>query len=107
MKVLLVNGSSRKEGCTGVALAEAGRALREEGVDTELFFIGNQGLPDCIACRKCRELGKCVFDDAVNVFVDKARQAELAAAGKTVLLAYGGGSVKKNGIYDEMASILR
>lgn len=37
----------------------------------------------------------------------KALQAELAAAGKIVLLAYGGGSVKKNGIYDEMASILR
>lgn len=88
MKVLLVNGSSRKEGCTGVALSEAGRALREEGVDTELFFIGNQGLPDCIACRKCRELGKCVFDDAVNVFVDKARQADGFIFGSPVYFSH-------------------
>lgn len=36
----------------------------------------------------------------------KALKAELAAAGKTVMLAYGGGSVKKNGIYEEIAGIL-
>ncbi len=38
---------------------------------------------------------------------EKALKAELAAAGQTVMLAYGGGSVKKNGIYDELAGILR
>lgn len=39
MKVLLVNGSSRENGCTGTALQEAARALREEGVETELFLL--------------------------------------------------------------------
>lgn len=33
--------------------------------------------------------------------------AELAKVGKTVMLAYGGGSVKKTGIYDEMVAILK
>ncbi|MGN1175558.1 MAG: iron-containing alcohol dehydrogenase, partial [Roseburia sp.] len=32
--------------------------------------------------------------------------AELGTVGKTVMLAYGGGSVKKNGIYDEMKELL-
>lgn len=45
MKVLLVNGSSRKNGCTNAALAEVARALHEEGVETEAFFIGNEALP--------------------------------------------------------------
>ena len=49
MKVLLVNGSSRKNGCTSVALNEVARALQEDGVETETFFIGNEALPDCIA----------------------------------------------------------
>ena len=31
---------------------------------------------------------------------------ELSKVGKTVMLAYGGGSVKKNGIYDELKEIL-
>lgn len=36
----------------------------------------------------------------------KALKAELAAAGKTIMLAYGGGSIKKNGIYDAIAGLL-
>ena len=88
MKVLLVNGSSRKNGCTGVALAQAARALNEEGIDTEVFFIGNEALPDCIACQKCRELGQCVFDDAVNAFVEKARMADGFVFGSPVYFAH-------------------
>ena len=33
--------------------------------------------------------------------------AELSKVGKNVLLAYGGGSVKKNGIYEELVQILK
>lgn len=63
MKVMLVNGSSRANGCTSVALAEVARALEDEGIETETIFIGNEPLRDCIACYKCRETGQCVFDD--------------------------------------------
>ena len=38
---------------------------------------------------------------------EKNLAAELAKHGKTVLLAYGGGSIKKNGVYDELTSILK
>lgn len=88
MKVLLVNGSSRANGCTGVALAEAARALREAGIETETIFIGNEPLPDCIACRQCRRLGRCVFDDAVNAFVEKARRADGFVFGSPVYFAH-------------------
>ncbi len=37
----------------------------------------------------------------------EALSSELAHTGNTVMLAYGGGSVKKNGIYDEIVTILR
>lgn len=37
----------------------------------------------------------------------KALPAELAAAGDTVMLAYGGGSIQKNGIYAEIAGMLQ
>lgn len=37
----------------------------------------------------------------------KAFAAELGKFGKTVMLAYGGGSVKKNGVYDEIRSLLQ
>ncbi len=37
----------------------------------------------------------------------KALPAELEKAGKTVMLAYGGGSVKKSGVYDEICGYLK
>ena len=88
MKVLLVNGSSRENGCTAAALSEVARALHEEGIETENFFIGNQPLPDCIACRKCRETGKCVFDDAANALAAKAAECDGFVFGSPVYYAH-------------------
>ena len=88
MKVLLVNGSSRANGCTHVALSEAARALSEEGISTEMIFIGNKPLPDCIACHKCRETGKCVFDDVANELAAKAGTADGFVFGSPVYYAH-------------------
>ena len=91
MKVLLVNGSSRANGCTGAALKEVERALSEEGIDTELVFIGNAPLADCTACGSCGKSGKCVFDDLVNPFVEKARAADGFVFGSPVYYAHPSG----------------
>lgn len=91
MKVLLVNGSSREKGCTNEALKEVARALNEEGIETEIFFIGNAPLPDCIACNSCRETGKCVFNDVVNEFVEKAKDADGFVFGSPVYYAHPSG----------------
>lgn len=64
-KVLLINGSPHKEGCTCTALREVEKTLNENGVETELFWIGTTPVPGCIACNRCQETGKCVFGDAV------------------------------------------
>ena len=61
MKVLLTNGSPHKEGCTYTALCEVSEALNRNGIDTDIFWIGNKALSGCIACKKCIENNKCVF----------------------------------------------
>ena len=75
MKVLLINGSPR-HGNTYKALTIAASALNENDIETEIFDIGAAGIRDCIGCRKCSELRKCIFDDAVNELVEKARTAD-------------------------------
>ena len=40
MKVLLVNGSPHKNGCTYTALCEVSSALNENGISTVIFWIG-------------------------------------------------------------------
>ena len=72
MKVLLVNGSPHKEGCTYTALCEVSDSLNENGIDTDIFWIGNKAISGCIACKICKENNKCIFNDIVNEFLDIA-----------------------------------
>ena len=85
---MLVNGSSRKNGCTGAALAEVARALHEEGIETETIWVGNAPLPDCIACGSCRKTGKCVFDDIANELAEKAESCDGFVFGSPVYYAH-------------------
>ncbi len=72
MKVLLVNGSPHKEGCTYTALTEVAKALEREGIGADFFWIGSKPLSGCIACKTCATKHACVFDDKVNEFLDMA-----------------------------------
>lgn len=74
MKVLLINGSPHKNGCTYTALKEIADYLAKEGVDSEIYHIGTEAIRPCLACRACAKLGKCVIDDKVNEFVNKAAE---------------------------------
>ena len=66
MKVLLINGSPNEFGCTYTALREGEDTLNRNGVDTEILHVGKKPIAGCIACRKCKQTGRCVFQDAVN-----------------------------------------
>lgn len=93
MKVLLVNGSPHKEGCTYTALTEVSKTLNEEGIETEIFWIGNKPLAGCIACYSCKKNGKCVFNDTVNEFVEKAKEADGFIFGSPVHYAGATGAI--------------
>ena len=66
MKVLMVNGSPRPNGNTSVALREMETVFSAEGIESEIIQVGNKPIRGCIACGKCAQRGRCVFDDAVN-----------------------------------------
>jgi len=72
MKVLLVNGSPHKEGCTCTALTTVADALKAESIGADIFWIGNKPLSGCIACKSCIKMNACVFHDTVNEFLDMA-----------------------------------
>ena len=48
MKVLLVNGSPHKEGCTYTALKEVEKELNAAGVETEIFWLGIKPISGCL-----------------------------------------------------------
>ena len=90
MKVLLINGSPREHGCTFTALREAANALNQRGIDTEIFWVGNQAVQGCIACGGCRKTGRCVFDDAISRLGDRLDEFDGFVFGTPVY--YGGPS---------------
>ena len=93
MKVLLVNGGPHKDGCIYTALTEVEKELNKEGIETEIFWVGVKPISGCIACRKCFENGKCVFDDVVNEFTEKAKEADGFIFGTPVHYAAASGAI--------------
>ena len=93
MKVLLTNGSPHKEGCTYTALSEVATALNKQGIDADIFWIGNKALSGCIACKKCVEKNQCVFDDKVNEFLNMAEDYDGFVFGTPVHWGGASGSI--------------
>ena len=93
MKVLLVNGGPHQNGCVNTALEEVAKTLTEEGIETEIFWIGVKPIAGCIACKNCVKTGKCVFDDVVNEFVEKAEKADAFVFGSPVHYAGATGAI--------------
>lgn len=93
MKVLLINGSPNAHGCTYTALSEVAKALEENGVTAEIIHVGHQDIRGCISCGKCSQLGKCVFDDAVNEVAEKLREADGLVVGSPVYYASANGTL--------------
>ena len=92
MKALLINGSPRRNGCTNTALTELKNTLEQEGMEVELIHIGNKDIRGCIACRRCHETGKCVFNDVVNEIAPKLAEADAFVIGAPVYYSSPNGS---------------
>lgn len=84
MKVLLINGSPNEKGCTYTALNEISQTLNQEGIETEIYYIGKGSIAPCRDCRACGKIGKCIIDDKVNEFVEYARNFDGYVVGSPV-----------------------
>ncbi|MGN0718470.1 MAG: flavodoxin family protein [Anaerovoracaceae bacterium] len=94
MKVILINGSPRKEGNTYLALKECAGEIEKYGIETEIFHIGNQAVHGCIACNSCAKTGKCIFsDDVMPEMLAKMQEADGIIIGSPTYYAGPNGSL--------------
>ena len=94
MKVMMLNGSWNPSGSTGAGLKIMAKVFAQQGIETETFCLGTKPVQDCIACGKCGELKRCVFDtDAVNGFAKKAQDADGFVFGTPVYYAHPSGRI--------------
>ena len=93
MKVLLINGSPHASGCTHRALKEVESVLHTYDIETEIIQVGQMCIRGCIACGKCRELKKCVFDDEVNIVAKKLEHSDGLVIGSPVYYSSPNGTL--------------
>lgn len=96
MKVLLINGSPRREGNTYTALKAVADQLAVKGIDSEIFWIGTKPVRGCIACGVCKKNGngKCAFDDDIcNEVIEKIAQSDALVVGAPVYYGTPAGPV--------------
>jgi multimeric flavodoxin WrbA len=94
MKVIAFNGSPHKNRVINKGLETMCKVLNNEGVETEIVHVGG-AVQGCIDCRKCKDLGKCVFDnDIVNSAVEKMNRAEGIIIGTPVYYGSIAGNFK-------------
>ena len=93
MKVLILNGSAHADGCTARALKEVTNVLNNEGIVTETLNVGNKNIRGCIACGKCKKIGKCIFNDIVNEIAIKFQEADGIIIGTPVYYAGANGTI--------------
>ena len=94
MKVLILNGSPHKDGCTAVALNEMIRVFEAEGVETEVVQVGGRKIAGCAACGYCWQHDDCVYkDDAVNETAKKFEEADGLVVGSPVYYASPNGTL--------------
>ena len=93
MKVLLINGSCNKNGCTFRALTEIENVLKQENIETEIIQIGQDAIKDCIGCCGCiKNNNKCIFgNDVVNEIIEKAKTSDGFVFGSPVYYAHPSG----------------
>lgn len=94
MKVILVNGSPHKDGCTNLALEEVAKILENENIQTGMMWIGNKSIGGCIGCNSClKNDNKCFMDDDVNKFLEKVKDTDGFVFGSPVHFAAASGTL--------------
>jgi len=95
MKVLMINGSVHKKGCTFTALSEVAAQLNLHGIETDIFHIGTEPVRGCMACGKCVQSGYCIYgEDPVNFCIDELKKADGLVVGSPVYYAGPNGALR-------------
>lgn len=94
MKVLAINGSPHETGCTYTAISMLAEELNKSGIEVEVVQLGKAPIQGCTACGGCKNTGRCVFDDVVNVCLEKMKEADGIIIGTPVYYSGIAGQMK-------------
>lgn len=80
MKILILNGSARKEkGVTGRLLKSLIKGLTDGGAETKEVHVQDLKIAPCTACLSClhKKSGDCVLDDDMNSIYQELKASDM------------------------------
>ena len=93
MKVLLINGSPKKDGNTAFALKQMAEVFSAAGVEPEILQVGAEPVRGCTGCGSCYKTHKCVFEDLVNETAARLEDFDGIVVGSPVYYASPNGTL--------------
>ena len=84
MRIIAINGSPHDKGVVNQGIEFMRAELEKEGIASGVIQAGSEQIRGCVDCRKCRDLGKCVFDDVVNRAAEQINGADGLIIGSPV-----------------------
>lgn len=87
MNVLILNGSPRIEGSTGIVLRNFSEILNERGHKVEYFDISVLNISPCTECLGCFEKEGCVIFDSMISLYEKIKEADFVLIGTPIFFS--------------------
>ena len=75
--VVVIQGSPRVDGNSGVLASLAAEEVRHLGMTVEVVYPDEMDIRACIGCYQCYNTGTCTFTDDMNWFIPMIRHAAL------------------------------
>ncbi|MDR2836830.1 MAG: flavodoxin family protein [Bacteroidales bacterium] len=93
--IVAINGSPNVDGDTAFALSLMTEEFQKSGINFKILNVGNLDLHGCIACSRCRETKKCIFENNIETeIITKMKQADAIILASPVFFGGIAGTMK-------------
>lgn len=98
-KVMIINGSPRKNFNTAKMLKEAGKGAQDAGAEVEYVNLYDINYKGCISCLMCKrkgveQHGLCFYKDDLRPVLEKCLKADAVIIGSPVYHSYPSGMMR-------------
>ena len=95
MKIVIVNGSHRKNGATALILNEMYQQLKKYcDVDVQMIHVADLSLKYCVGCGSCYKTGACIYKDDIESLSLRIAEADGVILGSPTYASNVSGQMK-------------
>ncbi len=84
MKIIILNGNTKKSGFIAGALSIVSTYLESKGIDFQYISLYESDIKECVGCFNCLKTGKCVIKNNMEKIIDAMKKADGLVIGSPV-----------------------